>query len=230
MAGTSSARPQRVQRPPVVLTSVSSGALATLAAGSTIVAIAGEDFCVVAADTRQSNGYAINTRYAPKAFKLYGARQATGRAGARRARMAHIARDQRKRQGYAHCVQPHRTDRAVIASSGFYGDIVQLNKRLKIRIEVRCAAGPPRPATGTVAAWTDSVSSPRVARRGLRPQYAHQHNKQISTPALAQMLSNTLYYKRFFPYYAFNIVGGIDEQGPPLVCRACGRFFGTAPR
>jgi hypothetical protein len=29
-----------------------------------------------------------------------------------------------------------RTDRAVLASSGFYGDIVQLNKRLKIRIEV----------------------------------------------------------------------------------------------
>jgi len=25
----------------------------------------------------------------------------------------------------------------VLASSGFYGDIIQLNKRLKIRIEVR---------------------------------------------------------------------------------------------
>lgn len=37
---------------------------------STSVAIAGEDFCVVASDTRQSNGYIINSRYSPKAYKM----------------------------------------------------------------------------------------------------------------------------------------------------------------
>jgi 20S proteasome subunit beta 6 len=37
---------------------------------STTVAVAGEDFCIVAGDTRQSTGYLINSRYAPKVFAL----------------------------------------------------------------------------------------------------------------------------------------------------------------
>jgi 20S proteasome alpha/beta subunit len=39
--------------------------------GGTILAIAGLDFSVIAGDTRQSEGFNIQTRYAPKVFRLY---------------------------------------------------------------------------------------------------------------------------------------------------------------
>ena len=44
-------------------------------------------------------------------------------------------------------------------------------------------------------------------------QYAHAHRKPMSVGALAQLLGNTLYYKRFFPYYTFNLVAGLDSEG-----------------
>lgn len=43
--------------------------------------------------------------------------------------------------------------------------------------------------------------------------YKHQHGKDMSTPAIAQKLSTILYYRRFFPYYTFNTLGGVDDDG-----------------
>lgn len=43
--------------------------------------------------------------------------------------------------------------------------------------------------------------------------YLHEHNKEMSTPALAQMISTMLYYKRFFPYYVSVVMGGLEQDG-----------------
>ncbi|KAK4514251.1 uncharacterized protein ATC70_001841 [Mucor velutinosus] len=113
--------------------------------GGTSLAIAGKDFCVIASDTRQSTGYSINSRYAPKAYKL--------------------------------------SETSVIAMNGFHADGLTLKKVLDQRLK-----------------W-----------------YKFSHEKDMSVTAVAQMLSITLYQKRFFPYYSFCVLGGVDENGKGAV-------------
>ena len=43
--------------------------------------------------------------------------------------------------------------------------------------------------------------------------YQHQHNKIMSCPAMAQLVANTLYYRRFFPYYTSTICAGLNPEG-----------------
>ncbi|XP_007439546.1 proteasome subunit beta type-1 [Python bivittatus] len=113
--------------------------------GGTILAIAGEDFVVVASDTRLSEEYAIHSRNSPKCYKL--------------------------------------TETTVIGCSGFHGDCLTLTKILEARLKM----------------------------------YKHSNNKTMSSGAIAAMLSTILYSRRFFPYYVYNIIGGLDEEGKGAV-------------
>ncbi|KAF4577531.1 Proteasome subunit beta type-6 [Pleurotus pulmonarius] len=113
--------------------------------GGTILAIAGKDFSVIAGDTRQSEGYSIQTRYAPKVFRL--------------------------------------TDRAVLAVNGFAADGNMFVKKVRQRLE-----------------W-----------------YRHAHAKDMPLRAIARLIQTMLYARRFFPYYVYNILGGIEEDGSGAV-------------
>ncbi|GAB4819302.1 hypothetical protein N2152v2_006348 [Parachlorella kessleri] len=109
--------------------------------GGTAVAVAGDDYCIVAASTRMSTGYSILTREQSKVLRL--------------------------------------SDKCVIVSAGMQADMQTLHKTLHHR----------------------------------HVMYQHNHRKPMSCPAMAQLLSNTLYYKRFFPYYTFNLCAGLDDEG-----------------
>ncbi|GIY69734.1 proteasome subunit beta type-1 [Caerostris extrusa] len=106
-----------------------------------IVAIGGEDYAIIASDTRLSTGYSIYSRNQPKLFKL--------------------------------------SNKTVLGSAGCWCDVLTLTKIFEAKMKM----------------------------------YLHEHNKEMSTPAVSQLLSTLLYYKRFFPYYASNVIAGLDEEG-----------------
>ena len=105
------------------------------------MAVAGNDYCIVAGSTRLSTGYSILTRNQTKILRL--------------------------------------SDTCMIASAGMQADRQALHKMLHTR----------------------------------HVQYQFNHRKPMSANAVAQLLSTTLYHKRFFPYYTFNLCCGLDEEG-----------------
>jgi len=65
---------------------------------------------------------------------------------------------------------------------------------------------------GATGCWADVLTLTKLM--GARIQiYKYTHNQTMSLPAAAQMLSNMLYSKRFFPYSVSNVLAGLDPEG-----------------
>ena len=62
---------------------------------------------------------------------------------------------------------------------------------------------------------TDVISLHKLL--SIRMQQYKDAHKRDADSLRVQLLNNTLYYRRFFPFYAFNIVGGIDKNGKGAV-------------
>lgn len=69
---------------------------------------------------------------------------------------------------------------------------------------------------GCSGCWCDVLTLKRLMEARIK-LYRHEHNRAMSTGAIAQMLSTMLYYKRFFPYYVSNVLAGLDEEGNGVV-------------
>ncbi|EEB05131.1 20S proteasome component beta 6 [Schizosaccharomyces japonicus yFS275] len=109
--------------------------------GGTIVGIAGEDFSIIAGDTRNVNGYNINTRFSPRVHEV--------------------------------------GDKLILGATGFEADALTLVKRIRQRIDL----------------------------------YHDNHKRIMSPSSCSRMVQTMLYGKRFFPYYVYTLVAGLDEKG-----------------
>jgi 20S proteasome subunit beta 6 len=113
--------------------------------GGSIVAVGGDDFAIIASDTRLSSGFSIYTREQPKLFQL--------------------------------------TEQTILGCTGCWCDILTFTRILEARLKM----------------------------------YKYEHNKFISTPAASQLVTNMLYFRRFFPYYISNMLAGLDSDGKGVV-------------
>ncbi|KAG5517834.1 hypothetical protein PMAC_000288 [Pneumocystis sp. 'macacae'] len=109
--------------------------------GGLSIAISGNNYVVLAGNTRQVKDYSIQSRYQPKVFDI--------------------------------------GDGLIVSTCGFSGDSNEVIRVLRKRLML----------------------------------YHHKHNRQLSVKSAARLIQTILYSRRFFPYYTYVMVVGMDEEG-----------------
>ncbi|PAA54026.1 hypothetical protein BOX15_Mlig015406g1 [Macrostomum lignano] len=111
--------------------------------GGTLLGIAGNDYCLVASDTRlcEADYYMIYSRRHPHIWQM--------------------------------------TPSVLVGGVGFQGDCLTFMKMMQTKVKL----------------------------------YQYEFGRSPDTSAIAQMISIALYNRRFFPYYVYNMVAGLDAEG-----------------
>uniref|UniRef100_A0A7S4NXT5 Proteasome subunit beta n=1 Tax=Paramoeba aestuarina TaxID=180227 RepID=A0A7S4NXT5_9EUKA len=70
----------------------------------------------------------------------------------------------------------------------------------------------PQTLLGSTGMQADRVALQQLLKEKLR-WYDFENNRSPDTSSIAQLLSNNLYYRRFFPLYTFNVLAGLNSNG-----------------
>ncbi|KAK1442681.1 glutamine phosphoribosylpyrophosphate [Babesia gibsoni] len=70
---------------------------------------------------------------------------------------------------------------------------------------------------GTAGMQADMMALHSALERQIEA-YRYANHKEPGIRVIAQLLSTILYSRRFFPYYTFNILCGVDEMGNGVTC------------
>ncbi|KAL0280186.1 UNVERIFIED_CONTAM: hypothetical protein PYX00_001559 [Menopon gallinae] len=65
---------------------------------------------------------------------------------------------------------------------------------------------------GCSGCWCDTLQLTKVVKAQMQ-MYYHDNNKIMTTPAVSQLISTVLYYRRFMPYLVYNLLAGLDGDG-----------------
>lgn len=191
----------------------------------TALAVAGKDFVVIASDTRISTGYSIHTRDGSKITQLYVYLRLFPRAG-----VPSVACASRPANSASQIFARTSGSQIQLFPSVSLSPYYLARGRVLIFFKYHSVSWPCSLTFASLVLLLRTDKSV-IASSGMQADiktlfkvlemrmkaFKHQHRRQMPTPAIAQMLGNTLYYKRFFPYYTFNIFAGLNEQGEGCV-------------
>lgn len=159
--------------------------------GGLVTAVAGNDFCIVAADTRMfgGGGYLLQSRN-HLSSRLWSVEDDTWLADVED--LLRAGPDEGPGDG------------------GEDGGVVCL-KQPRRRVQATSSSRPPI-MIGSAGCSTDCCQLQRTVRADVRAASYFGQLSRSDPDQVATMLSQTLYNRRGFPYYAFCVVGGIDRR------------------